>query len=193
MFIKFALAATAAATVGGATVYAVTRPEAAPTTMTAAATSTTTHAATATTPTGPQSMIRRSASVAAHKELASRIAAARTRRAALPDLGTAQLEHVKTYIGEAFSALRPMIAECLDNVDIGGSIKVRCNVTTEPGVGAVISSSEIIENGTTIQDPEVRECVKETIAAVELEPAEVPGEFAFETSVEMRGEPAGQD
>jgi hypothetical protein len=127
-------------------------------------------------------------SPAAHQKLASQIAAARSRRAAMPKLSTDDMEGIKDYLVEAFRDIKPMISECIDDkVAIGGRVQVRCNVTTEPGVGAVISSSEIVD-GTTVTDPEVLDCVRETIASVELDPAQVPGDWAFETAVEMHGE-----
>ena len=188
---KIALATAAVATAAGATVYTVSRSDSSTTTTVAASARTAASPSTLENAPGskPHSIVHRSASIEAHQKLAARIAAARQRRSgALPTLGPTELAHIKEYLATAFVDLKPLIAECTEHLDVGASIRVRCNVATEPDVGAVISSSEIVEDGTTIDDPDILDCVRETIASVELDPAEVAGEFAFETVVEMRSE-----
>jgi len=128
-------------------------------------------------------MVRRSASPAAHRQLADAIAKARARRSGIPTFTPDQQAGWKSYLSDAVGELQPLIKECLEHAPDGARIIVRCHVETEPDVGAVISSSEIVEGVTTIDDKEILDCVRETIASVELDPAEIPANMVFETEV----------
>jgi hypothetical protein len=66
---------------------------------------------------------------------------------------------------------------------IDGRIAVRVRIESEPGVGAIVTSSDINEDRTTIADPQVRECVRETMYAIELDPARIGTVLTFEIAV----------
>ncbi|MBA3451733.1 MAG: AgmX/PglI C-terminal domain-containing protein [Deltaproteobacteria bacterium] len=81
----------------------------------------------------------------------------------------------KAYIQASVRELIPLLAECFEqglaqNPKLGGSIIVDFTIEGEPGVGGVIGESTIDAAASTLTDATVRECVQETMFAIEIEP-----------------------
>jgi hypothetical protein len=80
----------------------------------------------------------------------------------------------KDYLRAQVHDIVPLVAECYQQAlerdpRIEGTVNVRFTIGGEPGVGGVIEASEIVADGTTIADAELRQCVTETMYAIELE------------------------
>jgi RNA polymerase sigma-70 factor (ECF subfamily) len=101
--------------------------------------------------------------------------------------GPGSPDPLSEYLRDATIAIAPLLMECLphteDEAASEGQIKIRCTVDSEPEVGAVISSSEIVDADTTVANPQVRDCIRDTMYAIELDPAEIPASVTFETLI----------
>ena len=91
------------------------------------------------------------------------------------DVGTLDHHYVRERIGD----IVPLVKECYENAlrdspALEGKVVVEFALSGEPGAGAVIEESKILE-GSTIGDPSLRECVQETMYAVELRAPERGG------------------
>ena len=80
----------------------------------------------------------------------------------------------KDYLRAQVRDIVPLVAECYQQAlerdpGIEGTVNVRFTIGGEPDVGGVIEASEIVADGTTIADAELRQCVTETMYAIELE------------------------
>ncbi|HUS64979.1 MAG TPA: AgmX/PglI C-terminal domain-containing protein, partial [Kofleriaceae bacterium] len=122
----------------------------------------------------------------------ARRAASATRPAA-PALPAADLD--KDVIRSSVRALLPMIQECYEEgleraPSLQGDIVVHFTIDGEPEVGGVIGESSIVTESTTLVDPQVLECVQETMYGIEIEPpsgggvVEVTYPFRFSTTEE---------
>ncbi len=81
----------------------------------------------------------------------------------------------KQYIRASVRELIPLLAECYEeglgrNATLAGSIVVNFTIEGEPDVGGVIGESTIDTEASTLPDPAVRECIQETMYAIEIEP-----------------------
>ncbi|HEY1551631.1 MAG TPA: sigma-70 family RNA polymerase sigma factor [Kofleriaceae bacterium] len=83
----------------------------------------------------------------------------------------------RAYIRSAMQELIPLLTECYQaGVDrdpkLAGTVAVDFTIEGEPGVGAVIGDSKIDPDPaqTTLGDPDVRECIQETMYALEIDP-----------------------
>ena len=96
----------------------------------------------------------------------------------------------KDYVRTCVRELIPLITECyeeglLRDPKIEGSVVVNFIIEGEPGVGGLVSESVIDEEKSTLTDREVRECIQETMYALEIDPpanggkVEVHYPFAF--------------
>jgi len=130
--------------------------------------------------------VRRLADPAGREELLRQIRALRARRAApatasstgsatpspaLPD----DLVMKKEYIRASVRDLIPLLVECYEeglerDPKLAGSVVVRFTIEGEPAVGGVIGESSINAEESTLPDPAVRECIQETMFAIEIEP-----------------------
>jgi hypothetical protein len=83
----------------------------------------------------------------------------------------------REYIRSAMQELLPMLTECYEHgverdPKLAGTVAVDFTIEGEPGVGAVIGESAIDPDPaqTTLADPDVRECIQETMYALEIDP-----------------------
>ena len=85
----------------------------------------------------------------------------------------------KAYIAGAVEAMRPLLIECYDQLlertDASGTVVVQFTIEGDPDVGGVIGSSETMEEGTTMQDTDFLECVRETMYGIEIDPPKSGG------------------
>jgi hypothetical protein len=97
----------------------------------------------------------------------------------------------KDYVRTQVRALLPLISGCYDDAlrdepGLAGDLVVRFTVTGEPGVGGLVTSSEI-DPASTIVSPALSECVSQTMYAVDLQPpadggdVEIVYPFSFST------------
>ena len=78
----------------------------------------------------------------------------------------------KSYIRAAIVNIQPLLRECYENAlevhpELAGKIEVEFMITGEPDVGGIVESSAVTEKS-TIADPDLRECIQETMYALEL-------------------------
>lgn len=204
---KLALAAAAAlALVGGGATWVATRPS----TATAAIEATTPRETSAI---GSQSPARsgpavRRISPEARAELLAKIRDARSRRSnpapassappsstGAPALASGQT--MEEYVLEALQEIMPLLKECyaegLERIPTlpAGNIVLDFKIEGEPGIGGVIGESTIAKES-TITDAAVRECMQETVNAVEIDPPEHGVTYRMRTAIAMSpdGEPA---
>ena len=128
--------------------------------------------------------VRRLASADARTHLLQAIRSARQRRAAaaaspatpapaLPDESVGDLD--REYIRDAVQGLLPMITECYeaaldDTPALSGALVVDFTIEGEPDVGGLVTESSINEEHSEIRDDSMRECVQETMFALEIDP-----------------------
>lgn len=79
------------------------------------------------------------------------------------------------YIRDAVAALVPTIKECYiaaqDSAPgIAGQLVVHFTIEGEPGVGGLVTEAEIDGERSDIQDPMMRECVRQTMFDLEIDP-----------------------
>jgi hypothetical protein len=81
----------------------------------------------------------------------------------------------KAYIRRAVRELIPLLRDCYDqglerDPELAGTVVVDFTIEGEPGVGGVIGHSAIDPAGTTLSDAAARECIQETMYALEIDP-----------------------
>ncbi len=79
----------------------------------------------------------------------------------------------KDYVRMQVRALLPLLAECYTHAlerdpKLAGELVVHFDIVGEPEVGGSVDGSEIVTEGSTITDPEMLECVRETMYGLEL-------------------------
>jgi hypothetical protein len=139
------------------------------------------------------------------------IAAARARRTAtttpasraLPDPGNRRApaaeaanpvgELDKEYVRKQVRELLPLLRECYDNArerhpDLAGKMVVRFVMGGEPEVGGVIEESEVLP-ASTITEPDMVECVRETMYALRFEPPAGGGRVTVHYPLVFHSEP----
>lgn len=95
------------------------------------------------------------------------------------------------YIRDAVKELIPLLSDCYEqglarDPKLAGSVVVDFTIEGEPGVGGVIGKSAIDPQQTTLRDPQVTECVEQTMYALQIDPpadggvVHVTNAFAFE-------------
>lgn len=109
-----------------------------------------------------------------------------------PELPPASID--KDYIRASVRELIPLLVECYEqglarDPKLGGSIIVDFTIEGEPGVGGVVGESAIDAAGSTLTDPAVRECVQETMFAIEIEPPAGGGVVTVRYPFEFRSDP----
>lgn len=104
----------------------------------------------------------------------------------------------RSYIRAAVRDILPLLTECYTEglarwPGLGGDVLVDFTIEGEPDIGAVISDSKIDPFRSSIQDPEVLECIQETMYALQIDPpaegssVRVVYRFTFRP-----GEPSGE-
>ena len=81
----------------------------------------------------------------------------------------------KAYIQASVRELLPMITECYEHAierdpKLGGTLVVSFTIDGEPGVGGVVGDSTVDPDQSTLADPQMRECVQETMYGLEIDP-----------------------
>ncbi len=81
----------------------------------------------------------------------------------------------KAYIRSAMQEIIPLLTECYSegltrDPTLAGNVAVDFTIEGEPGVGGVIGNSTIDPTQSTLPDPAVRECIQETMYALEIDP-----------------------
>jgi RNA polymerase sigma factor (sigma-70 family) len=88
----------------------------------------------------------------------------------------------KHYIRASIEELTPFIAQCYENAlatnpDLKGTVSVRFSIVAAPDIGGAVGESEINDKESTITDPEVRQCIQETMYAAQFPAPEAGGEI----------------
>ena len=81
----------------------------------------------------------------------------------------------KAYIRRAVRELLPLLRDCYDqglerDPKLAGTVTVEFTIEGEPGVGGVIGRSAVDPAATTLADAGARECMQETLYALEIDP-----------------------
>jgi RNA polymerase sigma factor (sigma-70 family) len=89
------------------------------------------------------------------------------------------------YVAEQMRGLVPLVLECFDNAlarhpDLRGTVTVGFSIFGDPSVGGLVGGSQIIDAKSTLTDPEVRECIQETMYAAKFPPPPEGGEVHVE-------------
>ena len=139
-------------------------------------------------PTPPPSHVRRLQSAAERTALVAQIRAARQQRAAaMPHATTAQTTTAtpapalpestvdKAYIRRSVRELLPLLTDCYAqglqrDPKLAGTVVVDFTIEGEPGVGGVIGHSAIDAAESSLSDTATRECIQETMYALEIDP-----------------------
>ncbi|MGE5186379.1 MAG: sigma-70 family RNA polymerase sigma factor [Acidobacteriota bacterium] len=106
----------------------------------------------------------------------------------LPDDGDLDREYIRSAVHE----LLPLLQECYEHAlerdpQLAGSVVVNFTIEGEPGVGGVVSDSAI-DDRSTLTDPDMRECMQQTMYALEIDPpanggtVQVTYPFVFKTA-----------
>lgn len=89
------------------------------------------------------------------------------------------------YVRDAVKAIVPLVAECYDQAlqrrpGISGNLVVKFTVVGEPSIGGVIGESVIDSTASSIEDVQMRECVQETMHAIQIDPPQHGGQVEVE-------------
>jgi hypothetical protein len=84
----------------------------------------------------------------------------------------------KEYVRSAVQGLVPLLSECYEqglerSPTLAGRVMVHFTIEGEPDVGGLVASSTIDPAKTTLADPEVQQCIQETMYALEIDPPNV--------------------
>lgn len=145
---------------------------------------------------------------AARARLEAAVAAARTRRTgaradapALPaatptklDLANKTGHELSDWERRQLGALNELLGECYDlaragNPALAGKVSLLFTVSAEPEIGGLVSEIRFDEAGTTIADPAMRECMTESLHALELEPPPEGVEVSRQVTLDLSPEP----
>jgi hypothetical protein len=101
----------------------------------------------------------------------------------------------KEYLRERIEEIRPLLKECYQlaleqRPALEGSLKVQFTVVADERLGGVIESSEIIA-GSAQADPELRECVQESMYALRLKAPRNGGRVTVTYPFRFAQDPAG--
>jgi RNA polymerase sigma-70 factor (ECF subfamily) len=91
----------------------------------------------------------------------------------------------KQYVSEAIAAILPLFKECFEkgierSPNLSGKIVVGFTIVADPTLGGLVSESQVIDEKSNIADPEVRECMQETIYAAQFPAPAAGGEVRVE-------------
>ena len=81
----------------------------------------------------------------------------------------------REYIRNSVRALLPMITECYETAldtdpTLAGALVVNFTIEGEPDVGGLVTESSINDDGSEIRNESMRECLQETMFALEIDP-----------------------
>ena len=80
----------------------------------------------------------------------------------------------KDYVRSRVREIVPLVRECYERAlerdpSTSGRIVVEFTIVGAPGVGGLVGESRVRDEGTTIRDPEMRECLQENMYAARFE------------------------
>lgn len=89
------------------------------------------------------------------------------------------------YVRDAVKAIVPLLSECYARAlerrpEIAGTVVVNFTIVGEPNAGGLIGDSVINPTGTSIDDALMRECVQETMYAIQIDPPKHGGQIEVE-------------
>jgi hypothetical protein len=89
-------------------------------------------------------------------------------------------EDDRIYLRAAVREIRPLVHDCYEDAvardpDLEGTLVVDFTIEGEPGAGSVITTTEIDGERSTIADPELRECMEQTMYALRFDPPPASG------------------
>ena len=147
----------------------------------------------------------------ARTRLEAALATARTRRTsaapgaaaapALPaaaptklDLANKTGHELSDWERRQLDALNDLLGECYDlaragNPALAGKVSLQFTVAAEPEIGGLVSEIRFDEGGTTIADAGLRECMTESLHALELEPPPEGVEVSRQVTLDLSPEP----
>lgn len=81
----------------------------------------------------------------------------------------------REYIRDSVQALLPMIVECYQAAletepTLAGALVVNFTIEGEPNVGGLVTESSINDEKSEIRNESMRECLQETMFALEIDP-----------------------
>lgn len=134
------------------------------------------------------------------EKLLAAIQAARTKRAGGSRAGTTtagsapqlpEPELSKQYIRQQLKEIVPLMIECYETAlerdsQIAGKLTMKFSIGGEPDVGGVVETSEVDAANSTITDPGMLECMRETMYALELVAPEQGGRVDVTYPFEFR-------
>jgi len=154
------------------------------------------------------SVSRKRLDEAARARLEAALATARTERTgrggtapALPEAAPTKLDlanktghELSDWERRQLDALNELLGECYDlaragNPALAGKVALLFTVTAEPEIGGLVSDIRFDEGGTTIADAGLRECMTESLHALELEPPPEGVDVSRQVTLDLSPEP----
>jgi hypothetical protein len=89
------------------------------------------------------------------------------------------------YVSDAIRAILPLFKECFEHAvertpELSGKVVIGFTIVADPTVGGLVSDSQVVDDKSTIADPELRECIQENIYAAQFPPPPAGGEMHVE-------------
>jgi hypothetical protein len=90
----------------------------------------------------------------------------------------------------SLATLNTLLGECYDQAraehpELAGTLTLMFTIAGEPDVGGLLKQVQIIEDRSTLTQPALRECMQESLYALELDPPPVGIEVARELSLQF--------
>lgn len=109
---------------------------------------------------------------------------ARSTEAPPTDLTPEQIAARRTEVRKQITEVAPLLAECYElevakQPELAGSLRLRFTIDGEPGVGGIVSESQVV-GGTLAEQPDLATCITETIYTVKFAPPEAGGTIEVE-------------
>lgn len=104
-----------------------------------------------------------------------RFAEAQAAAAGAPPPTLPEGDLARDYIRTSVKEITPLLVECYEqalgrDAKLAGTITVDFTIEGEPGLGGVIGDSKVREDRSDLKDPELRQCIQETMYAIEIDP-----------------------
>lgn len=117
-------------------------------------------------PTKRQALLDQLAAVRARRETAGGTTTATT-----PALPETELD--RAYVQARVRELIPLLVECYEEAlarepALAGTLTVEFTIGGEPVVGGLVEDSKVLEEASTLRDPQMSECVQETMYAAQF-------------------------
>jgi hypothetical protein len=131
---------------------------------------------------------------AAQKRMGTSATGGSTPQSATPPPTLPEGPDAKEYIRTSVRALIPLLVECYNEAlerdpKLGGTMVVDFTIEGEPDVGGVIGDSAIADTESTIKDPTMRECIQQTMYAIEIDPPAAGGTVKVRYPFEFSNNP----